>query len=99
MQASVAIRKILKLSAKCYGPYKIIQKIGIVAYRLELPTNSQIHPMFHVSQLKKRIEPDVVAQLQPPSCGQYGRLMVQPVAILQHRIVKVNNATTVKVLV
>ncbi|GJW50668.1 hypothetical protein Tco_0092019 [Tanacetum coccineum] len=36
------------------GPFKIIAKVGTVAYRLELPEKlSRVHSMFHVSKLKK----------------------------------------------
>ena len=42
-----------KLSPKYYGPYKVLQNIGIMAYKLELLASSQVHPIFHVSCLKK----------------------------------------------
>ncbi|GKB83986.1 retrovirus-related pol polyprotein from transposon TNT 1-94 [Tanacetum coccineum] len=41
-----------KLSPKFYGPYRIIARVGKVAYRLALPANSLIHLVFHVSKLK-----------------------------------------------
>ncbi|KAI3827880.1 hypothetical protein L1987_01968 [Smallanthus sonchifolius] len=43
-----------KISPRYVGPFKILERIGKVAYKLELPPSlGNVHPTFHVSNLKK----------------------------------------------
>ena len=43
-----------KLAPRYVGPFRIIERVGKVAYRLELPTELEnVHPVFHVSNLRK----------------------------------------------
>ena len=43
-----------KLNPRYVGPFEIIEKIGKVAYRLNLPEElSGVHNVFHVSNMKK----------------------------------------------
>jgi hypothetical protein len=52
-QMYVANRVNNKLGLKYFGPFPIVAKIGSVAYKLQLPSTARIHPVFHISQLKK----------------------------------------------
>ena len=48
----IRFRKWGKLGPRYIGPFRLIARVGMVAYRLDLPTElSQIHNTFHVSQL------------------------------------------------
>uniref|UniRef100_A0A453NI67 Integrase catalytic domain-containing protein n=1 Tax=Aegilops tauschii subsp. strangulata TaxID=200361 RepID=A0A453NI67_AEGTS len=53
IQTSVAPRENHKLAYKYYGPFPTIAKINEVAYKLQLPPQATIHPMFHASLLRR----------------------------------------------
>ncbi|WMV57858.1 hypothetical protein MTR67_051243 [Solanum verrucosum] len=55
-----------KLSTRYLGPYKILKRIGKVAYELELPAElAAVHPVFHISLLKKCVgDPTSIVPLE-----------------------------------
>ena len=55
VQTSLALRANQKLAFKFFGPFQVIGRVGDIAYKLKLPENSTIHPIFHVSQLKTAV--------------------------------------------
>ncbi|KAL5760069.1 hypothetical protein ACOSQ2_018907 [Xanthoceras sorbifolium] len=69
------------------------------AYRLLLPPGSQIHPVFHVSQLKAKIGDRFSPNPQLPHTGPDGQILAQPVAILDRKMVKKDNKAVVQYLI
>jgi hypothetical protein len=51
-QQFINIRTSQKLAKRFFGPLKVIKRIGTLAYELDLPSESRIHPVFHVSLLR-----------------------------------------------
>jgi hypothetical protein len=88
IQSSVATRSNHKLSFKFFGPYRVVQRIGPVAYKLELPSSSRIHPVVHVSQLKQALgEKDMVSTDLPIHCVT-DESSVYTGAVLEERFIR-----------
>jgi len=54
-QSSLKQKGAEKLQPCFYGPHQVVRGLGEVAYELELPLESRIHNVFHVSCLKKAL--------------------------------------------
>ncbi|WVZ14903.1 hypothetical protein V8G54_012469 [Vigna mungo] len=86
-QHSVSLRKNQKLGLKYFGPFPVIAKIGVVAYKLLLPSFARIHPVFHCSQLKLCKGDHVQPYLPLPITNSELGPVLQPEAILQSRVI------------
>lgn len=90
-QSLVVNRPFPKLAFKYFGPYKILEKIGPVEYKLALPEGSQVHPVFHVSQLKQHVPDHTPVFTTLPALLLMEVEDLQPALILDRRLVKKGN--------
>jgi hypothetical protein len=98
-QKSVVNRPFPKISYKFFGPYPITECIGNVAYRLELPPTSQIHNVFHISQLKEYRADYTPVFADLPKLPQLDTIDTEPETILDRRMMKKGNAPVIQVLI
>ena len=94
-QQSLVKRSNEKLSPRFYGPYPVIQRIGKVAYKLHLPPGSRIHPVFHISQLKRASGAGHKPTSLPAQLSTDLVLVVEPWAVLGVR----NSQANMEVLI
>ena len=70
---------------KYYDPYKVLQNIGTMAYKLELPTSSRVHPVLHVSCLNNVIGEKLQIQTIFPELDEEGKIILEPEVVTKIR--------------
>lgn len=98
-QKSLAKRPFEKLAARFYGPFQIIQKVGKVAYKLQLPLECKLHPVFHISQLKAAVGSNISPVNIPTQLTTDLELVVEPEELRRVRTVRRNGEAATEVLV
>lgn len=87
-QTTVAGAGQSKLLRCFYGPFRIIERMGPVAYKLELAEHLRIHPVFHCSLLKPFVgSPNPIAVENLPSGAMDNQPITTPLAILGQKTV------------
>lgn len=102
MKGVMRFEKKGKLSPRFVGPFEILERVGVVAYRLALPPSlSAVHNVFHVSMLRKYVaDTSHVVDYEPLEIDEHLSYVEQPVEILAREVKMLRNRSIplVKVL-
>ena len=77
----------------------MLQKIATMAYKLELPASSRVHPVLHVSCLKKVIGNKILVQTILLELEKEGKIILEPEVVTETRILQLRNRSISEYLI
>ena len=81
-----------KLSPRYCGPFEVLKRIGIVAYKLAFPASTRAHNVFHVYLLKKYVhDPKHVINWDVIQVALKGEFQNEPLRILNRKVTMIWN--------
>jgi hypothetical protein len=99
VQKSVVNRAHPRIAFKFFGPFKVLQRVGSVAYKLDLPSMALVPPVFHVSQLKPFMPKYTPVFSDISQLVDLSGRDVHPVQLLDHHLVRRGHKPVVQVQV
>jgi transposase InsO family protein len=96
VQRSLATRANPKLAFRYFGPFQVLLRVGGTSYKLQLPDSCEIHPVIHVSQLRRAVPPSTeVLQDLPVDVA----VQPEPTKVLETRLYQRGGETRTQVLI
>ncbi|GJT56783.1 putative reverse transcriptase domain-containing protein [Tanacetum coccineum] len=89
-----------KLNPRYIGPFKILDRIGLVAYKLELPEElSNVHSTFHVSNLKKCLSDEsLVIPMKELRLDDKLNFVEEPIEIIDREVKQLRQIRTTSII-
>lgn len=98
-QQSIFKRAYQKLSHRFYCPYKVLQKLRPVSYKLELPLAARVHPVFRIFLFKPYHGTTTSTITELPTVNDEGIPLLQPQSVIKQCWLNKGNALDHKSLI